>query len=115
MKLEMIDMDLALEQLGGSMKLYGTVVNGFWDRYRNVDEAIQKLIDEGNGEEARRMAHSIKGLCGNLGASSLREKALNLEIAARDGLDTQVPMAEFSATLAKIRAELKQLIEAYYE
>jgi len=114
MNLEMIDLDLALEQLGGSMKLYGTVAKGFWDRYRHVDEEIQKLIDEGSGEDARRMAHSIKGLCGNLGAPMLREKALNLELAARDGLDTQLAMAAFSAALAKTRLELKQVIEAYY-
>ena len=115
MAYETINLDLALEQLGGSIKLYGTVVKGFWEKYSHVDQMIQDLIDQGSMEEARRLAHSIKGLCGNLGATKLRERALELEMAIRDNLDTVTPMKAFAQSLSLTKQDIKAILEAYYE
>lgn len=69
----------ALEHLGGSEKLYITLLNGFLDKYIHVDEEIKRLAESGSYHEARILAHSMKGLSGNLGALDLYEKAKNLE------------------------------------
>lgn len=114
MAYEMIDFNKALEQLDGSMKLYGIVLKGFKNRYAQVDEDIQKSIDQGDLEDARRLAHSIKGLCGNLGSTKCLEKALNLEMAIRDDRDMPLAMAEFRTALYKTQEDIERILKRYY-
>lgn len=114
MAYEMIDFNKALEQLDGSMKLYSIVLKGFKNRYAQVDEDIQKRIDQGDLEDARRLAHSIKGLCGNLGSAKCLEKALNLEMAIRDEGDMALAMAEFRTALYKTQEDIERILKRYY-
>lgn len=107
-----IDIDEALAQLGGSEKLYKTLVMGFFERYQGVDVQIETLLSEDQLDEARRMAHSIKGLCGNLGTNQLRERAMALEYAIRDeseGIDEC--MEAFSLELEEVMIEVEELIK----
>ena len=110
-----IDINLALEQLGGSGKLYKTVVKGFNDRYSDVDRTIGKHLDAGDIEEARRVAHSMKGLCGNLGASKLRERALNLELAIKENRpNVRAYLHGFSEELVKVNEDVKKILMIRY-
>ena len=108
-----IDTNTALAQLGGSEKLYKTVVNGFFDKYQHVDDEIKRLMDEGDLESAERMAHSIKGLSGNLGAGTLREKALALELTFKEKMGreaSQTALDAFSRELADVVVEIKDML-----
>lgn len=111
-----IDLDKALEQLGGSDKLYKTVVSGFYDKYRHVDDTIFELFEADEFEEARRLAHSIKGLSGNLGAKELRLKALDLEMAIKNKQPTiDLEMLEFSKELEAVIKEVKMILVNKYD
>lgn len=74
----------ALDHLGGSVSLYRTLVQGFCEKYNSVDTLIEQALDNGDIEEARRYAHSMKGLSGNLGAITLQERAKDLEMVLKD-------------------------------
>jgi len=116
MKYTTIDIELALAQLGGSDQLYKRVIMGFYERYREVDLTIGNYINNGEPEEARRIAHSIKGLSGNLGAVILAEKALNLEKAIKLNDPKQESYLEvFSQELGEVVKDLTLLIQHRYK
>jgi HPt (histidine-containing phosphotransfer) domain-containing protein len=84
------DLKTALSNLGGSVKLYRTLIAGFVDKYSHIDNQIYELLLQRKTEEARRMAHSIKGLSGNLGVEDLRNVALNLELDIKNYLEKEI-------------------------
>ncbi len=111
-----IDIMEALNQLGGSEKLYKTIVMGFYQRYRQVDAVINECLVLGDVDEARRIAHSIKGLCGNLGAAGLREKAADLERAIdTEGMEEGVSLHAFSEELVLVVEDIERILEERYE
>lgn len=72
---------------------------------------IGELAREGSDHAALRLeAHTVKGSCGNIGASRLREAAALLEKAAAEGRRGEYPalsamvMAEFERAAAAITA-----------
>lgn len=113
MELKRIDTREALEQLGGSKKLYKTLLIGFSNRYSKVDKDIMSLADEKNFDEARRLSHSMKGLSGNLGASKLRECALELEHVFKDREEYDNKLDGFSKELKEVLKEVDYLIKCY--
>ena len=82
--MDYINTEAALELLGQSKKLYSKLVVGFINKYTNIMKEFYKLIEEADYKEAERLAHSIKGLCGNLGAEALSKIAKGLEFSFRD-------------------------------
>lgn len=110
-----IDISEALDQLGGSEKLYKTLVNGFYDKYQNVDKDIELMLSNNEVEDARRLAHSIKGLSGNLGAKVFREKAMDLEYAIRDASeDVTMCLEAFSQELVGVISEVRHILANRY-
>lgn len=99
-----IALDEALGRLGNSEKLYCKLVKGFIEKYQFVIGDFEVLIKIENYEEARRLAHSIKGLCGNLGANQLTVYSKELEYAFRDEL------GNYEALLKAFGDELKEVI-----
>ena len=106
-----IDIETALDQLGRSEKLYKTLVSGFYNRYKDVDQQIEALLNDGDREGARRLAHSLKGLSGNLGSIGLKDKASNLETAIRDSrVDLNERLKDFSHYLSLVVIEVERLL-----
>lgn len=85
-----INIKNALLNLGGSVKLYKTLVQGFKEKYTYIDDDIKIKLLNKEMEEARRLAHSIKGLAGNLGATDLQEKSKILELIVKDNFNKNV-------------------------
>lgn len=64
-----VDVAGALERMGGSEDLYQTILGMFL-----TDDNYEKLVDamnKGDEEAALGFAHTIKGMCGNLGLMNL--------------------------------------------
>lgn len=108
-----MNIEVALTHLGGSKPLFDTLISGFYNQYRHVDEDIKKLLETGNQEDARLLAHSIKGLSGNLGATELIEKSRVLEVAIEVDLDTKTSdLKAFSKALKEVLEEIVVLLES---
>ncbi len=86
-----IDMDAALERLGGSRDLFNKLAITF------LDDTPPKLADlagqaaEGNMDEVLRLAHGLKNSAGMIQAVDMAAVALELEIAVREERLTEVP------------------------
>ncbi|MEO5374872.1 MAG: response regulator [Alphaproteobacteria bacterium] len=122
-----IDVASALERIDGNRKLFMTLLREFHRDYADAPEQIIRFLRgkrESDATAALRLAHTIKGLAGNISATSLFEAAKTLEWEIRNGhRDAWLPSAErFAvahgellvgiATLAKHQATTREEGEA---
>ena len=67
---------------------------------RELGEQIAFALDSENSKLAERMAHTVKGVAGNLGIGKIFSSAAKLEKAIHeDDPDTVVMLAEFTSLL----------------
>lgn len=76
-----IDYKSALSKLDNSIKLYKIILLGFKNKYADAYDILFELSNEENYEEARILSHSLKGVCGNLGANNLEIICRKLEFS----------------------------------
>ncbi len=101
-----LDARLGLSQVLGRETLYRDVLSRFVTSQRDLASAIAQALEAGQQDEARRLAHTLKGLAAQIGALPLREQAAELEAALRDG------RPDPAAMLAGVASELQRLCDA---
>ena len=80
------DLEEALARVGGNKDLYRKILGMFVQKYKNAGEELEQLISDGKKEEAHGLAHTVKGVAGNIGAMDLFEaaKVLNETLVTGD-------------------------------
>ena len=78
-----ISVKSGLARVGGNRMLYRKLLSKFRRNYEPIADDIRNAVEKDDSETATRMAHTVKGLAGNLGAQDLHRAALNLEAALR--------------------------------
>jgi CheY-like chemotaxis protein/HPt (histidine-containing phosphotransfer) domain-containing protein len=91
----------AIKNMGGIESIYNKHIKKFKVNYAASTEHIVTLLEEKNYDEARRLAHSIKGLGGTLGMIDVMESSAELEKAILKGedYDLQVELENFDRDL----------------
>jgi len=79
-----VDIASGLERANGNKKLFSKLLLEFAARFATVQDEINRLISEKDLESAGRLAHTLKGVAGNLSASDIQMAAEELETAIRD-------------------------------
>ncbi|WP_460534038.1 two-component regulator propeller domain-containing protein [Chitinimonas naiadis] len=111
-----VDIDQGLRYMNGSRKLYLRLLERFRSGYADTPEKMAALLEQGQYEEAHRLAHTLKGLAGNMGAGQIITAAAALEhaldTALRQGpppyeLDHAPLLAELNRVLVPLLAELE--------
>jgi HPt (histidine-containing phosphotransfer) domain-containing protein len=87
--------------------LYKKLLDKFEQGYGDYGEKVAEAFGSGNFEEAVHLSHTMKGLAGNLGAVSLQEASLVLEMIAKGAERT----ADLDAALANFGAELQKALQ----
>ncbi|MET0086952.1 MAG: transporter substrate-binding domain-containing protein [Sedimenticola sp.] len=87
--LEGIDSAAGLRHLAGNRALYFKLLGKFLDSQAGSAAAIGGAIGRNELEEARRHAHTVKGVAGNIGAVQLQQACQSLETALREGQDAE--------------------------
>lgn len=106
-----INAEKALEKLGGSYKLLKILLIGFIVKHSRIDEEIQILTSKNHYNEAQRIAHSIKGLSGNLCAEKLQEFSYILEKAYEEHpSDHGKAFDDFQVELHMVIDEIKNIL-----
>ena len=77
----------ALARMGGSARSYRKTLGKFVATEADSMERLRASLAAGERLDARREAHTLKGVAGNIGATALQEAAATLEarLAASDG------------------------------
>lgn len=102
-----IDVDAALERMGGSEKLLSRALAIFRQDALTHAQALRRALDDGNGQEAVRSAHTIKGMALQVCAGRLAEIAQTLEQNCR-----QEAWQRASAALPLLEAEVAAVCKA---
>jgi polar amino acid transport system substrate-binding protein len=106
-----ISVHQALSRLDKNETLYLALLEKFKQNYAHADRDLNALIEKGQDEDARRLAHSIKGVAGNIGITDLQATAANLETAFRDKASSKYAtlMTQFSQALPHALSSVDQL------
>ena len=79
-----LDVERGLTATGGKDDLYLRVLRLFADTHRQDSEQMKRLLDsEDNREQLQRIAHTLKGSAGTIGAVQVQELADRLQLAIR--------------------------------
>ncbi|MFC4597853.1 response regulator [Cohnella hongkongensis] len=73
----------ALRRIGGKEKLYLRLLDKFMAQYAGFPDQLERLRTEGKTNDAIRLAHSLGGAAGHLGARAIQESAAALERSLR--------------------------------
>ncbi|MFA6011611.1 MAG: response regulator [Desulfobacteraceae bacterium] len=79
-----IDVDLGLSKVAGNKELYNRLLNKFFQNNKNTIDDLSKAITRRDFEGVKQIAHTIKGVSGNLGMTGLFESSSDLEKAAKE-------------------------------
>ena len=95
----------ALNRLNQNTSLYLRLLDVFQRNQSNTAEKMQELLAEENLVEAARLAHTLKGIAGSLGAKGLETASRTAEAQLREG--NVIP-----DSMAALEKELKQVLQA---
>ena len=76
-----IDTEAGIARMGGNVRSYRKLLEKFVDNQADAMDQIELAMSEGDSEKSVRLAHTLKGVGGAIGASSLQHSAAKLESA----------------------------------
>ncbi|MCL1939586.1 MAG: response regulator [Desulfovibrionaceae bacterium] len=105
-----LDTEKALIRLGNNERLYIKLLKQFLAHHATAEAQFYEAFDAGDMETARRIAHTLKGLAGSIGATALASECAFLEASFANGdmNTTRALAATAFHTLASVQATLSQ-------
>jgi signal transduction histidine kinase/DNA-binding response OmpR family regulator/HPt (histidine-containing phosphotransfer) domain-containing protein len=82
-----INTGLGISRVGGNIKFYRKLLLKFAENNTEVIQQIRTAFSAEDGEAALRLAHTVKGVAGNIGAEALQDSAAELETALQQSPD----------------------------
>ncbi|MFZ5765019.1 MAG: 7TM diverse intracellular signaling domain-containing protein [Thermodesulfobacteriota bacterium] len=105
-----LDVAGALRRLAGNRRLYVELLNDLAADYGDAPFRLQVFFARKEFSEALLLAHTVKGMAGNLGARRLAEAALVLEKAAEERrTDVNDDFAALAAALTEVLSAIPLL------
>ena len=101
-----LDTKDGLARVGGNRKLYLKLLRQFIEQQGPAVEQIAEALAEGDIALAERLAHTLKGVAGNIGATEVRFAAGALEKLIRDRADAQ----DVDAARQQVAARLEPFV-----
>ena len=98
-EIEGINLADGLKRVAGNRRLYRDLLGQFVTKQRNAGAEISAALESGDLKLAERIAHTVKGVAGNLGIAGVQSAAQQLEKAIRDRQDTVAPLLGSFATV----------------
>ena len=102
-----VDIDSGLRRVLGKRELYQRLLGKFVASQGDFPAQLRAALAANQQESAERLAHSLKGLAGNLGATDLAAQAATLESAIKDARHD-----ELDGLLAELQQSLEALVAA---
>ncbi len=106
--LEGIDVVAGLGSVNNDWKLYMKLLANFRNRHRNIKAEILAELERGNLRVVQRLAHTIKGVAGTVGAKGLSEISFQLESAFKSDSYDHMPnlLDSFGKEIARVMTAL---------
>jgi two-component system sensor histidine kinase/response regulator len=114
-----LDCTDGLRRVGGNEKLYVKLLRQFTSQQADAVAQIRTALSANDRESATRLAHTAKGVAGNLGARSVQAVAADVEKLLRDAAPAEATdsaleklAAVLDPFLAQLRAALANAVTA---
>lgn len=107
-----IDVEAGLARVRGNQKLYRELLLKFKQKYSTIGDVLLTFGHEQSTlKEVQALAHTMKGVAGNIGAGTLAQLAAELEQVARDGdLDEAKKVVSFfTEELSRVLTALREV------
>ena len=106
-----VDVSAALDRVGGDNGLLRELADLFLEDYPRQLAIIEEAIANQDPETVEREAHGLKGAVANFSAAETEGAARNLEYAARERRNAEIPLLfdRLKEQLSRVRAELTRL------
>ena len=101
-----IDTEDGMTRLNGNWRVYKRILLSFRNKQSGAADSLEKYIIESDWDNAIRLAHSLKGSSGNLGAKQLYKASAEMEQACHNA-DIEVNSALFKT----LRSSLTEVID----
>ncbi len=105
-----IDITAGLSRVGGNTKLYLSLLKKFQHNQADTVAEIQDAVSQNDMELAVRLAHTIKGVSGNIGAMELHSAAEKLESQLKDQ-----PEAVYERLFEVVQTQIAQVFNSIDE
>jgi two-component system, sensor histidine kinase and response regulator len=109
-----LDTKDGLSRVLGNRTLYMKLLRQFVDQQSSAVEQIDGALTSGDTELAARLAHTLKGVAGNIGAGRVQSAAGALEKSIRDapaGPNIDSARQQLASSLDPLIAELRSLLD----
>jgi CheY-like chemotaxis protein len=103
-----IDIKTGLNRVGGNKKLYRDLLVKYSKDNQTVTQQIQEALNKKNMELAQRLAHTVKGVSGNIGAGEVQKTAEVVELSIKSQKLDQIS-EEINTLNEKIKVSLSGL------
>ncbi|PKO88046.1 MAG: hypothetical protein CVU18_08685 [Betaproteobacteria bacterium HGW-Betaproteobacteria-12] len=110
-----LDAELGLHAIRGRIGSYRRLLGKFVDSHGGDFASIRQCLASGDRDEARRLAHSLKGAAGTLGAVAVQAAAAAGETAIREGAtatELEPLLAHLADSYQQLGAALRPLLVA---
>ena len=108
LQVEGLDSAAGLGRTRGNHKLYASLLQQFVSGFQSFGEELTLLLREGKHEEATRLAHSLKGVAANVGATQVAQTAGELEQRLRRNESVEGSLADVERDLIPVIAGLAE-------
>jgi len=102
-----VDLQAGLQRLNGNKKLYQDLLMAFAKDYATAVSDIKIALSTADFDTAKKLAHTLKGVAGNLSADVIYLAAKNLELGVSQKTTTQ-----FKQLLSELDNALQPLVKA---
>ena len=111
--LDGIDLVDGLKRVAGNRPLYRNLLLKFRQSQAGAAPEIRQALAAGDRQRAERIAHTIKGIAGSIGAKELQAAAAAVEQGLRDSnpAHTETDLSAFETALRRVVASLVNLAE----
>jgi hypothetical protein len=82
-----LDSALGLRRVSGKIALYETILRKYISSQATVIDELRAAVENQDFELAKRLAHTTKGVSGNIGATEVQEIAAEIEAGLGEGVD----------------------------
>jgi polar amino acid transport system substrate-binding protein len=112
-QLEGVDVHAGLGAVNNDYKLYRKLLFNFHNRHQGIKTEIRSELEHGDLHVAQRLAHTIKGVAGTVGAKRLSEISSQLESAIKNEDSNRLPnlLNSFGEEVTRVMAVLDAFVK----
>lgn len=107
-----LDVTSGLRRVSNNKKLYAKILRKFIESNKNFEKEVRESMQEGDEEKIARIAHTLKGVAGNIGANNLYNLAKEYELSVKENIDKNLEGEEIRVKFDAVNIHLINLIHA---